>query len=332
MSNARINWLDTAKSLGILLVVFGHLSSFGWMTIYSFHMPLFFFMAGIVFKSEGSFKNFFIKKLRSLYVPYIAFLIIEYMIYFISHYHTLMFKDYAVMFIKQLLGMGLSSDAYLWNGSIWFLCALFFAEMVFFFISKANNNWVLAATFVLALIGSVYFKYDLPFALKYVFPACMFLSLGLLFRKANCFNIEKCHAWLCVLIAVGCCTVICFTARINGEVGMRGCVYGDNLIVFFLNAFLGICAVIFLSVLFRNINILQFYGKNSIIILCLHLYFTNKLVPLVLNLLSVEENMPGFLLVECISVIVIFALFYPLITLINKYVPFVFGRKFKNVP
>ena len=47
----RIVWIDIAKGLGIILVIAGHLfryDSYISTVIFSFHMPLFFFFAGLV--------------------------------------------------------------------------------------------------------------------------------------------------------------------------------------------------------------------------------------------------------------------------------------------
>ena len=49
---SRISWLDILKGIGIFLVVLGHVYSektiFNWL--YSFHMPLFFWAAGLTYK------------------------------------------------------------------------------------------------------------------------------------------------------------------------------------------------------------------------------------------------------------------------------------------
>ena len=49
----RIEWIDFAKGLTILLVVVGHTISNGLIrgSIFSFHMPLFFFLSGITLKA-----------------------------------------------------------------------------------------------------------------------------------------------------------------------------------------------------------------------------------------------------------------------------------------
>ena len=50
----RLSWLDVLKGIGIILVAIGHIYSnrtvFNWL--YSFHMPLFFFAAGLVYKEK----------------------------------------------------------------------------------------------------------------------------------------------------------------------------------------------------------------------------------------------------------------------------------------
>jgi fucose 4-O-acetylase-like acetyltransferase len=91
---SRIEWIDTAKGLGIILVVVGHVlrglttaqvmgpggaARFldGW--IYSFHMPLFFFLSGLfLFQSatKSSLRVFILGKLRLIAYPYVIWSII----------------------------------------------------------------------------------------------------------------------------------------------------------------------------------------------------------------------------------------------------------------
>ena len=56
----RIEYLDIARGIGILLVVLGHndfaaLSPFFHQVIYSFHIPLFFFLSGYFINASISF-------------------------------------------------------------------------------------------------------------------------------------------------------------------------------------------------------------------------------------------------------------------------------------
>ena len=49
----RILWIDYAKAFAMFFVVIGHVNSGNYLTnwIYSFHMPLFFFLSGITLKA-----------------------------------------------------------------------------------------------------------------------------------------------------------------------------------------------------------------------------------------------------------------------------------------
>lgn len=54
----RISYIDIAKGIGIFLVIWGHIILNGpaYNIIYAFHMPLFFFLSGLVF-SKSKYKN-----------------------------------------------------------------------------------------------------------------------------------------------------------------------------------------------------------------------------------------------------------------------------------
>ena len=73
-NKGRVRWLDTARCIGIFLVILGHISFgtvFGYSVknwIYSFHMPLFFFLAGLTHK-EMNFAGSIKKAARQLLLP-----------------------------------------------------------------------------------------------------------------------------------------------------------------------------------------------------------------------------------------------------------------------
>lgn len=58
--NNRLLWPDICKTIGLYLMVLGHVGLYGAdnviQLIYSFHMPLFFIMSGIFFK-QGNLKK-----------------------------------------------------------------------------------------------------------------------------------------------------------------------------------------------------------------------------------------------------------------------------------
>lgn len=80
MNNIRIDWIDLTKGIAIFLMVCGHtsipLSISNW--IWSFHMPLFFIISGILFNATKypNFNLFIKKRGKTLIIPYIIFSLI----------------------------------------------------------------------------------------------------------------------------------------------------------------------------------------------------------------------------------------------------------------
>src|SRR6266542_6951180 len=81
----REQWVDTARAIGMILVYYGHVMQMFWQKsytvgiaqykfIYSFHMPLFFFLAGFFYKStETSFFQYFKHKSLQRLIPIVAY-------------------------------------------------------------------------------------------------------------------------------------------------------------------------------------------------------------------------------------------------------------------
>lgn len=95
MQQKRENWVDFAKGIGILLVVYGHVSrgivnagmavDLAWFTvadsvIYSFHMPLFFSLSGLFLlpglKKYGS-RGLVAEKIDSILYPYLIWSLLQ---------------------------------------------------------------------------------------------------------------------------------------------------------------------------------------------------------------------------------------------------------------
>ena len=89
----RIYWIDYAKGIGIFLVVIGHVCRGLTLSaiidpsvaklidqwIYAFHMPIFFFLSGLLIQPSVSktLKDFVINKLNTLAYPYFVWSILQ---------------------------------------------------------------------------------------------------------------------------------------------------------------------------------------------------------------------------------------------------------------
>lgn len=70
----RESYLDIAKGLGIIMVILGHIEiGFATKWLYSFHLPLFFFVSGICFHYKENFFHYLKKKVKRCLIPYFVF-------------------------------------------------------------------------------------------------------------------------------------------------------------------------------------------------------------------------------------------------------------------
>lgn len=85
-------WIDVAKGIGIILVVLGHVTRNENLIriIYSFHMPLFFFLGGwIINRNCGKNiinKQYIKKKFANLILPFFEYRIILILYWYIIEY------------------------------------------------------------------------------------------------------------------------------------------------------------------------------------------------------------------------------------------------------
>lgn len=72
VEGVRSRVLDITKGIGIVLVVWAHARGPFSRYMYLFHMPLFFLVSGYLFNRGCSLKEFILKKIKSLYIPFIV--------------------------------------------------------------------------------------------------------------------------------------------------------------------------------------------------------------------------------------------------------------------
>ena len=154
--NSRNKHIDISKGLGILLIVFGH----NWIVldqkgelfniIYSFHVPLFFFLSGLFFNPSRSLSSTIASKSDSLLKPYFVTLALLGVVYII--YND---SNFAYFFLKVLYGNG---ETIPWT-PLWFLPHLF-AVTIFSWLSiyalhktKISNNLKYLLLFGSLIVG-----------------------------------------------------------------------------------------------------------------------------------------------------------------------------------
>ncbi|WP_309262425.1 acyltransferase family protein [Lysobacter arvi] len=194
MNPIRNDWADIAKGIGIMLVVYGHVAR-GVMSaklgsesevlriaddvIYSFHMPLFFFLSGLFFQSSfvargrlGMVEN----KVQTILYPYVVWSLLQ--------------GGVEVLLSKYTNGGATLSElatlAWQPRAQLWFLYVLFlvFALAVLLYPRRRFGT---GACILIALIGAIAFVWSdlIPdvWVLVRLSTSFVFFSVGVLFSK-----------------------------------------------------------------------------------------------------------------------------------------------------
>lgn len=174
----RIVELDFIKALAIMMVVIAHTSCpplVGHM-FYLIHVPLFFMVSGYTCKndehfcSKSSLKHFFVRRIKSLYVPFLKYVLpivlLHNVFYKLGVYETHFTANEFIFQICRTLLMSLGTNEPL-LGQLWFLKVLFLTEIYY-----------AAIVFLTHQIGcSKYYILTILYILVFVLPLDNFLHL-----------------------------------------------------------------------------------------------------------------------------------------------------------
>lgn len=325
----RNRYIDTIKAVGIFLVILGHHETIFTQYIFSFHMPLFFFLSGIFHKNYSSYDIFLKKKMKSLIIPYFFFAITLFLFWLVigRYFGEAKLKNTPVVeaFIGIFMGMempGFSSME--WGLILWFLLTLFIIANIYYFLNKNNIFLVLIVNILLGIIG-YYYNYYKPTYLDIwhftvALNAVQFYSMGAIL-KDKVLNLNKIsYKYILILFIINlisCCY--------NGRVDMQSLNYGNNILLFYISAFSGIG---FIICLIRNLDIynkfLDFIGGNTLIILAYHnrcMTFI-KLVFMIIGINVINNNTIYNIFFSIIQLLIC----VPIIFILNKYFPKFVGK------
>jgi len=274
----RIEYIDMMKGFAMILVILGHISYIPYslkILIYIFHIPLFFFLSGFTLniKKYNSFIPFFMKKFKTIIVPYFLLNTGVFMFKSIILQPESILKIDILYFVKALILADRLHNYY----QLWFLTSLFLSELVSYFIIKFSNNlkkWTLSFFLLLILcyLGRQAYinDYYLIWSLDTVPYATIFILSGYIV-KLNIHNISNILKKKYFLPSVTATILIGFLnyKLTNTRVDLY---YQDVNYwpLYFLSGFLGIWATI---IFFKNIKpivTIQRIGENTLIYYAVH--------------------------------------------------------------
>jgi len=276
VTDKRIQYIDIARGLAMILIITGHSVAPGYVqsAIYTFHVPLFFFVSGYFFKRRG-FVSLVSKNFKRLVVPY---LVTSCVVIFYNVLKALSGRGWDGA-LQSLLAMlyccGESVDYGFFRipscGVIWFLPALFFAMVIVNFALERKHTAliVLLITACSWASGQIFL---FPFGLQVGGFASLFLYAGYL-EHAELNWLDRLYQNSVLQILLLALWAICFYfGGLFEIVVLRTPMLPLNLIGAFSGLYLFLCLCRWLDTLhLRMRSLLVILGQNTMIVLCVHL-------------------------------------------------------------
>ena len=275
---SRISWIDTARGLGLLAVFVGHLNvpmASAW--VYTFHMPLFFLLSGLLYPGceKYTFTQFAWKRFKGIIIPYFTLGSVIALFYccLYAYYHEPVstYLEMAKAFLIQ---------EHYWT--VWFLTALYFSQILYYCLDKWFHRWDYAVTIVslvVCVFGLMRYRLGwgaLPWNLDIALIAQFFFHLGYRFMhndRIREFFISPGGNLKRLGIVIACLTINLIAAKaciitsgqsLDMSIGMYG-----NEVFTFIAAMAGILMVFTVAPVVHS-RFISYLGQNTMILFSWH--------------------------------------------------------------
>lgn len=338
----RVQWLDISKFFFILIVIYSHLESavdeFSCLIV-PIMLPGFLFASGYAHRSGQDFRSFFIKKFRTLFIPWLILSVFD-----ISLSQIVSFSEHNYLYelgwnFLQIRGR---------HDQLWFVAALFTAYIPFYFYielykrKNSQENYRTAVFFLIALVffgcGIAYSIFmdptllpwgsiSLPWHLDYSFRAVFFMACGYFFRE----KLESSFDGFSPALR----TMLIFSLHAAIVYAPYFITISDNVFALFANLItplLGIFTVVSVSKMLPANRYFMYVGQNTL----LYFAFHGKVYGVIEGILRHFFAAPYYAFLSNKFSAVLFAvaltIFVSLILIIpcyivNRWFPFVLGKK-----
>lgn len=327
----RLDYIDTAKGIGIIFVViYHHLLGAEFITnwISSFHMPLFFMITGYLYAFRDDYSKpvgaFALQKLKGLMYPFItlSFVVLLWNVLFYKLFFPSVQPENS---IQEIFFLTITTYGY---HALWFVPCLFYSSILFYVLRKYNlHHWIclLIITFIVIFSvipnSEIFTYYPVRFFIR-IFIGLMFIYLGYLLFKLLA-RINRC--WKTILLIVtgslflSSLMVYYFCPGHLPFVNIGVC-HIEKPGIYLLLAFFSVTFIVLLSHYIRN-KVLSFIGKNSIIIMAFHMDLTVDIAWILVQRVPWHVNET---IQSSVVIMVEILMLTLMIILINRFIPFIY--------
>lgn len=326
----RFNWVDWAKSIGILIVVLCHTPqcpTFANAFFCSFQMPLFFILSGYLHKNIDTINNALKKYWNTLIIPYLLFQIIFYPYWYIVQKYdgfdvSTIYSALIDPFLECLIGIPI-------NKVTWFLVALLIMKLYANIILSKKHCLRLAIMSSLIAIITRYIMYaendtiKISYAIDSILIFFPFFFLGYFIKKYNllhCILMVSWRKYMILIISLFISIALLKTNSLD---------YSSFLLFYYLKGISGSLFIICICLIINNLksDIVYTISTGTILIFGLHWMFIGSFNFLVKQIAGIQGEIRYPTLIALLIALGIVFINYFIILFCKKHFPIILGYR-----
>ena len=278
-------------------------------------MPLFFLAAGWAYKEKTILIDIK-RRIQTIVIPYFSF---GFLVLIYWQLIERRFRDSNMSFCDSLLGLFLGNyDNLDFNIHLWFLPCFFVTVIIFnILINIGGKKTAYIVSALMSLTYIVIPMHGLPWSIDRVFKYIGFYAVGTFVAKKKIGESSNRR--------FGACLVSIVLLALNFFLSYYHLTTG---IMWFVTAFIGVFAMILISQLINENRVLQYFGRISLVILCIHgpvyrIVVKIVSIPLYMGTDAVRENF----LLAVIVVAITMAMCSAAYEIVVRVTPWMAGKK-----
>ena len=262
MNNKRLSQIDAWRGFAIFCVILYHSiivypinlqennmlkSLYDYISV--FNMPLFFFISGVCFSYKGNYREYIIKKIKRILIPYFSVSVLNFICKLVL----------PGLINKQVSIGSFITDTLLYGGEYWFLYVMFIMLAIYPLInelSNKTNKYLIEIVFIVLALLNVKTNILCMVPLLRYFA---FFNTGYLLKETVIKNIDR-NINIAIPLAILAVSILLFVVNIKLDVRL----------IEMINAMIIIVATYMLINNNLFINLFERYGMYSLQIYCLN--------------------------------------------------------------
>lgn len=257
----RLAFIDIAKGITIVTVVWLHLGHSPAQLLNLFFMPLFFFLSGVLFNPGPDFRHLLRRKSKTLLLPLLTGILsglaIEWLVYDFSDWHEIHHGYYNFTLIA--------------NVPLWFIVSLSWLMLIVSLVERISSKASRIAVYViLSIVGYVVSRLEIHNTL---FIGNALLSLPFFVIGYKYRDFWKSTRWYSLWLTIVAMALMAIAYVKYVPTNIHWCIYHRLYFPSFIAASSGIYAMLSISLIISRMSECRFLlwlGASTIYILVLH--------------------------------------------------------------